>query len=335
MDLDAQRADVDLAPRAAARRAAAAAHLARPAQRPAGVVEDLEVVERAVRRGRGADVAADGVVRVLGAFAAGGFGPVAGRGPSLLRLLVLLLWRWRRSVRVRVRGVAVQVVQLVRVLVRLALAVVRDCLHEQAPAAGAARRGGVLGGGGAAGLGRGAGGADTGLFVLRCRTRLGREVLGDATLSSGGDEAAGAVADGVGAGGERGCDERRVGRGGRGTGGGRHEWAVGMLLALGGRRGREEVAVDGRLGLLTGAGDEVGADEVGGGEGNLVEGPGLANGLVALDLRASEAGGRIARVDRRDQPRFTEVVFRFEVLDFGAVGPVDDADGDGENGVAL
>ena len=108
-----------------------------------------------------------------------------------------------------------------------------------------------------------------------------------------------------------------------------------VLVALGRRCRREQVAVDGRLGLLAGAGDEVRADKVGGGKGDLVEWPGLADGLVALDLWPGEAGGRVAWVDGRDQPRFAEVVFGFEVLDFGAVGAVDDADGDGEDGVAL
>ena len=64
-----------------------------------------------------------------------------------------------------------------------------------------------------------------------------------------------------------------------------------MLLAFGRWGRREEVAVDGRLGLLAGARHEVWADEIGGGEGDLVEGPGLAYGLIAFDLWAGETGG--------------------------------------------
>ena len=58
-------------------------------------------------------------------------------------------------------------------------------------------------------------------------------------------------------------------------------------------------------------------------------------GFGAFDFWAGEAGGDVAGVDGGDKARFAEVVLRLQVLDFGAVGAVDDADGDGEDGVAL
>lgn len=105
---------------------------------------------------------------------------------------------------------------------------------------------------------------------------------------------------------------------------------------FGGRSGREHVPVDGGFGLLAGAAGDVRADKIGGGEGDGVEGAGLATlGFGAFDFWAGEAGGDVAGVDGGDEARFAEVVLRLEVLDFGAVGAVDDADGDGEDGVAL
>lgn len=48
-----------------------------------------------------------------------------------------------------------------------------------------------------------------------------------------------------------------------------------------------------------------------------------------------KVAGAVLLVLRCDESGFTEIVFCFEVLDFGFVGSVDDADGDGEDGVAL
>ena len=88
--------------------------------------------------------------------------------------------------------------------------------------------------------------------------------------------------------------------------------------------------------MLAGAAGNVCADEVGGGKGDAVEGAGLAPlRFRAFDFWASEAGGGVCGVDGGDEARFAEVVFCFEILDFGAVGAVDDPYGNREYGVAL
>ena len=115
---------------------------------------------------------------------------------------------------------------------------------------------------------------------------------------------------------------------------------VGPAVAALGRGGRrEDVAVDGRRGLLAGGRApalEVGTDEVLRGKGDLFRGP-LVDVLRGgfLLVGALEADGDVAAVGGGDQARAAEIVFCLQVLDLGAVGAVDHADWYREDGVAL
>ena len=55
----------------------------------------------------------------------------------------------------------------------------------------------------------------------------------------------------------------------------------------------------------------------------------------ALDLGAGEACEGIAAIRRGNQSSLSEVVLGLEVADLGLVWPVDDANRDGKDGVAL
>lgn len=103
--------------------------------------------------------------------------------------------------------------------------------------------------------------------------------------------------------------------------------------------GREHVAVDWRLGLLSCPAANIWLHKIRGGKRDVfkwtivtaeVEG----GSLVPLYLRAGKASGCIS-IGRSYQPRFSEVIFGFEVFDFGTVGAVDDAHGNRKHGIAL
>ena len=122
-----------------------------------------------------------------------------------------------------------------------------------------------------------------------------------------------------------------------------HRSTAGALLACRspvvrlwrGRR-REHVAVHGWLRLLSCSALKVRLDQVGGGKRELLLGA-VVLGRVGhlLDFGTGESSEGILPVGCRNETCLSQVVLGFQVLDFGVVGAVDDAYGNGENGVAL
>lgn len=139
------------------------------------------------------------------------------------------------------------------------------------------------------------------------------------------------VPDGISA-----CSQAWSGGGWRGIGS--NQCRSGLILVWR-RRGGEHVSAHRGFRLLPRSTVQIRFHQVRGRKGNAVEGPVISTGVhrrgISLCFRASEPGKSIPLVRSGYQTGFSQIVFRLQVLHFGAVGSIYNTNGDGENGVTL